>query len=84
MWVSGILQGLMWRAYTPQGFLAHSFVEVVAARHVEYVVRMAGGLLYLSGVLVMVYNLWRTVRGDVRIREALPTLAPQPALAAAE
>jgi cytochrome c oxidase cbb3-type subunit 1 len=84
MWVSGMMEGLMWRAYTPQGFLAHSFVEIVAARHVEYVVRMLGGLLYLSGVLIMVYNVWRTVRGDVREREALPALAPQPALTAAE
>src|SRR6185312_3820256 len=49
MWVSGIMEGLMWRAYTPQGFLAHSFVEVVAARHVAYVVRMLGGLLSPSG-----------------------------------
>ena len=84
MWVSGIMEGLMWRAYTPQGFLAHSFVEVVAARHVEYVVRMLGGVLYLSGVLIMVYNVWRTVRGDVRERESVPMLAPQPALQAAE
>jgi len=84
MWVSGIMEGLMWRAYTPQGFLAHSFVEVVAARHVEYVVRMLGGLLYLSGVLIMAYNIWRTIRGDVRERESLPMLAPQPALQAAE
>jgi cytochrome c oxidase cbb3-type subunit 1 len=84
MWVSGIMEGLMWRAYTPQGFLAHSFVEVVAARHVEYVVRMFGGLLYLSGVVIMAYNIWRTVRGDVRERENVPLLAPQPALQAAE
>jgi cytochrome c oxidase cbb3-type subunit 1 len=83
MWVSGIMEGLMWREYTPQGFLAHTFVETVAAKHVENVVRTLGGLLYLSGVLVMIYNLWRTVRGDVREREraALPTA---PALQAAE
>jgi cytochrome c oxidase cbb3-type subunit 1 len=84
MWVSGIMEGLMWRAYTPQGFLAHTFVETVAAKHVEYVVRLAGGGLFLSGVLLMIYNLWRTVRGDVRVHEALPALAVQPALAAAE
>ena len=84
MWVSGIMEGLMWREYTPQGFLAHSFVEVVAARHVEYVVRMVGGLLYLSGVLIMIFNLWRTVRGDVREREVLPALAPASVLTAAE
>ena len=64
MWVSGIQEGLMWREYTPQGFLAHTFVETVAAKHVEYVVRMVGGLLYLSGVLIMIFNVWRTIRGD--------------------
>jgi cytochrome c oxidase cbb3-type subunit 1 len=84
MWVSGIMEGLMWREYTPQGFLAHTFIETVAAKHVEYVVRALGGLMYLSGVFIMIYNLWRTARGDVREREVLPALPAQTALAAAE
>jgi len=84
MWVAGIMEGLMWRAYTAQGFLAHTFVETVSAKHVEYIVRAGGGLLYLTGVLIMIYNLWRTARGDVRAREDLPDLPPQSALAAAE
>ena len=62
MWVSGIMEGLMWREYTPQGFLAYSFVETVAAKHVENIIRTLGGLMYLGGVLIMSYNLWRTVR----------------------
>ncbi|MDB5440671.1 MAG: cytochrome c oxidase, cbb3-type, subunit, partial [Caulobacteraceae bacterium] len=62
MWVSGVMEGLMWRAYTPQGFLAYSFIETVAAKHIEDVIRMFGGLLYLSGTLLMIYNLVRTVR----------------------
>ena len=62
MWVSGVMEGLMWREYTPQGFLAYSFVEVVAARHVELVIRTVGGLMYLIGALIMSYNLWRTVK----------------------
>jgi cytochrome c oxidase cbb3-type subunit 1 len=61
MWVSGIMEGLMWRAYTPQGFLAYSFIETVAAKHVEFVVRLLGGIMYLSGALIMIYNLARTV-----------------------
>ena len=84
MWVSGIMEGLMWRAYTPQGFLAHTFVETVSAKHVENVVRTLGGGLYLSGVLIMVYNLWRTVRGDVRAREEVPDLPAQAALQPAQ
>jgi cytochrome c oxidase cbb3-type subunit 1 len=62
MWVSGIMEGLMWREYTPQGFLANSFVETVSAKHVENIIRTIGGLMYLTGTLIMSYNLWRTVR----------------------
>ncbi len=64
MWVSGIMQGLMWRAYDQLGFLQYSFVETVAAMHPFYVIRALGGVLFLSGALIMVYNLVRTMRGD--------------------
>ena len=76
MWVSGILQGLMWRAYDAQGFLEYSFVETVAAMHPFYVIRATGGLLYLTGTLVMVYNCWRTIKGDVRAGEPIIANAP--------
>jgi cytochrome c oxidase cbb3-type subunit I len=72
MWVSGIMQGLMWRAYDSLGFLQYSFAETVAAMHPFYVIRVLGGLLYFSGALIMVYNLWRTARGDVAETVALP------------
>jgi len=64
--VSGILQGLMWRAYNALGFLEYSFAETVAAMHPFYVMRAIGGALYLLGSLVMAYNVYRTTRGDVR------------------
>nr|WP_298690064.1 cytochrome-c oxidase, cbb3-type subunit I [uncultured Dongia sp.] len=66
MWISGIMQGLMWRAYDSLGFLQYSFVETVAAMHPYYVVRGFGGVLFLIGALIMTYNLIRTMRGDVR------------------
>ena len=66
MWVAGIMQGLMWRAYDELGFLQYAFSETVEALHPFYLIRALGGLLFLIGALVMVYNLWRTVRGDVR------------------
>ena len=66
MWVSGIMQGLMWREYDDQGFLVYSFVESTAAMHPYYVMRALGGLLYLSGLLLMIFNVWKTIRGDVR------------------
>jgi cytochrome c oxidase cbb3-type subunit 1 len=70
MWVSGILQGLMWRAYDAFGFLEYSFSETVEAMHPFYVIRALGGALFLIGSLIMVYNIWRTIRGDVRAKEA--------------
>ena len=81
MWVSGIMEGLMWREYTPQGFLANSFVETVAAKHVENIVRMTGGLMYLAGAIIMSYNLWRTVRMPGSATET--SAAAKPALASA-
>ncbi len=62
MWVSGVMEGLMWREYTPDGFLANSFIETVSAKHIQNVIRTVGGLMFLSGTLIMSYNLWRTIR----------------------
>ncbi len=61
MWAAGITQGLMWRSYNELGFLRYSFVEVVAALHPYYVIRACGGGLFLFGVLIMVYNIYRTI-----------------------
>jgi cytochrome c oxidase cbb3-type subunit 1 len=80
MWVSGILQGLMWRAYDSLGFLQYAFIETVEAMHPFYVIRAMGGVLFLIGSLIMVYNLIRTARGDVReearVPEATPSMKP--------
>ncbi|MFZ1989229.1 MAG: cytochrome-c oxidase, cbb3-type subunit I [Alphaproteobacteria bacterium] len=76
MWVTGIMEGLMWREYTPLGFLKYSFIETVEAKHLGNVIRALGGGMFLSGALIMVYNLWRTARGDVASREAPGALAP--------
>ncbi len=69
MWVSGIMQGLMWRSYDDMGFLQYSFVETVQAMHPFYIIRALGGVLYLTGALIMAYNFWRTIRGDVNEKE---------------
>jgi cytochrome c oxidase cbb3-type subunit 1 len=62
MWVNGITQGLMWRAINDDGTLTYSFVEALQASHPGFVVRFAGGVFFLSGMLLMAYNVWRTVR----------------------
>jgi cytochrome c oxidase cbb3-type subunit 1 len=80
MWVSGIMQGLMWREYDSQGFLVYSFAETVAALHPYYVMRALGGLLYLAGGLVMAFNVFMTIRGHVRSERPMPAPAQlQPA-----
>ncbi len=63
MWVTGIMEGLMWRAVDSQGFLVNSFADTVAAKFPMYVVRGTGGLLYLTGALIMAYNVRKTIVG---------------------
>lgn len=85
MWVAGIMQGLMWRAYNALGFLEYSFVETVEAMQPYYLVRALGGVLFLIGALIMVYNLAMTIAGktaDEREPSASPTA--EPALVPAE
>ena len=66
MWVSGIMQGLMWREYDAQGFLVYSFAESVAAMHPFYVIRAVGGAMYLAGAVIMCWNMYQTIRGNKR------------------
>ena len=66
MWVAGITQGLMWREYGSDGFLVNSFVDTVSALHPMYLMRAFGGLLYLSGAILMAYNIWMTIAGYQR------------------
>ncbi|KAF0133545.1 MAG: cytochrome c oxidase cbb3-type subunit I [Xanthobacteraceae bacterium] len=75
MWVAGIMQGLMWRAYTALGFLEYSFIETVDAMHPYYVIRALGGALFVVGSLIMAYNLIMTVRqGEAEEPESAPAL----------
>jgi len=76
MWVSGIMQGLMWRAVNPDGTLTYSFVESVQAMHPYYIIRFAGGVFFLAGMLVMTYNLYRTIAGARPVQAPIPAPAP--------
>jgi len=62
MWVTGIMEGLMWREVDANGFLVNSFADTVAAKFPMYVVRALGGALFLAGAVIMCYNLYMTVR----------------------
>ena len=76
MWVNGIMQGLMWRAYNNDGTLTYSFAESVLASYPGYIVRLIGGTIFFLGMLVMAWNTWKTVAPDA---EAERRLQPQPA-----
>ena len=75
MWISGVMQGLMWRAVNPDGTLTYSFVETVQAMHPYYVIRLLGGVLYLSGMLLMAYNIARTIAGARPVEAVIPAPA---------
>ena len=77
MWIAGVMQGLMWRAINPDGTLVYTFVESVKATYPFYVIRLLGGLLYLSGMLIMAWNTVMTMRAGKVV------IAPVPPVAAA-
>ncbi|MFL5122977.1 MAG: cytochrome-c oxidase, cbb3-type subunit I [Microvirga sp.] len=84
MWVAGIMQGLMWRAYNALGFLEYSFIETVEAMQPFYLIRALGGVLFLGGALIMAFNLFMTIRGADATEERPVDLAPVPALVPAQ
>jgi cytochrome c oxidase cbb3-type subunit 1 len=70
MWIAGVMQGLMWRAVNPDGTLTYSFAEAVKAMYPYYMVRLLGGVLFLSGMLIMAYNVWKTAAGQTAVDDA--------------
>ena len=77
MWISGVMQGLMWRATNTDGTLTYSFIESVTAMHPFYVTRAVGGLVFLSGMFLMAYNVWKTVKAEDA--KAVDAIIPEPA-----
>jgi cytochrome c oxidase cbb3-type subunit 1 len=72
MWISGVMQGLMWRATNADGTLTYSFIESVQAMHPFYVTRTLGGLVFLAGMVLMAYNVWKTVTAaDAKAADAV-------------
>jgi cytochrome c oxidase cbb3-type subunit 1 len=69
MWVNGIMQGLMWRAVNEDGTLTYSFVEALEASYPGYFVRFIGGAIFLTGMLIMAYNVYMTVRQKDAVAE---------------
>ena len=80
MWIAGVMQGLMWRATNPDGTLTYSFVESVKATYPFYSIRLLGGVMFLAGMVIMLYNVLKTIAG--RKAYDAPVLAPIAAQAA--
>lgn len=78
MWISGVMQGLMWRATNPDGTLTYSFVEAVKASYPFWTIRVVGGVLFLVGMLLMFYNMVKTIAAGEKAYSA-PIVAPQAA-----
>ena len=73
MWIAGVAEGLMWRATNPDGTLTYSFAEAVKATYPFLFIRFLGGVLYVSGMLLMAYNVYRTATaGDARAYDEAP------------
>lgn len=72
MWIAGVMQGLMWRAVNPDGTLVYSFVEGVKATYPFYVIRVAGGLLYLGGMILMLWNTVMTATNGRAVNAPIP------------
>jgi cytochrome c oxidase cbb3-type subunit 1 len=72
MWIAGVMQGLMWRSINEDGTLTYTFVESVKATYPYYVVRVLGGLLYLSGMLVMLWNVLKTATNGRPVAVNIP------------
>jgi cytochrome c oxidase cbb3-type subunit I len=75
MWAAGLTAGLMWRATNPDGSLAYSFLSSLVAIQPYYVLRFLGGLLVFGGMVIMLWNLWRT-SAAARARTIKPVFVP--------
>jgi cytochrome c oxidase cbb3-type subunit I len=75
MWIAGVMQGLMWRAVNEDGTLTYSFVETLVPMYPYYTVRFLGGALFLAGMFIMVFNVWKTIAGAKPAVHAVPQTA---------
>jgi cytochrome c oxidase cbb3-type subunit I len=73
LWISGVMQGLMWRSINADGTLTYTFVESVKASYPFYVLRLVGGLMYLIGMIIMLWNTYKTATSGKSVTVTIPT-----------
>jgi cytochrome c oxidase cbb3-type subunit 1 len=76
MWIAGVMQGLMWRSVNPDGSLTYTFVESVKATFPFYVIRLLGGVLYLGGMVLMLWNVLMTAFKGSIVEVRIPAVTP--------
>ncbi|MEE4638299.1 MAG: cytochrome-c oxidase, cbb3-type subunit I [Wenzhouxiangella sp.] len=76
MWIAGVMQGLMWRTFNDDGTLTYTFIEVLQFTEPYYILRLIGGLVFLSGMFFMVYNVYKTWQTAPKTAEEVPVAAP--------
>ena len=77
MYWTGLTQSLMWKEFTPEGYLVYpNFLETVTQLAPMYAMRAFGGLLYLTGFIVMLYNMVKTMGAGVFVPEVAAEAAP--------
>ncbi len=74
MWIAGVMQGLMWRATNADGTLTYAFIESIKATYPYYVIRLLGGVFYLSGMLIMLFNMAMTMRAGRAATAPVPAI----------
>jgi cytochrome c oxidase cbb3-type subunit 1 len=72
MWIAGVMQGLMWRAVNEDGTLTYTFIESVKSTYPFYMIRFLGGVLYLSGMVMMAWNTYKTIAAGKSVDAAIP------------
>jgi cytochrome c oxidase cbb3-type subunit 1 len=72
MWIAGVMQGLMWRAVNEDGTLTYTFIESVKSTYPFYVIRLAGGTLYLAGMFLMAWNMFKTIGLGKAVEAPIP------------
>jgi cytochrome c oxidase cbb3-type subunit 1 len=75
LWIAGVMQGLMWRSINADGTLTYTFVESVKASFPFYVLRLAGGLLYLGGMIIMLWNTIMTATRGQSVTTNIPAVS---------
>ncbi len=79
MWAAGLMQGLMWRTFNDDGTLTYTFIEVLSRTQPYYMIRLLGGAVFLSGMFIMAWNVWKTWQNAPERARAIPVPQPQTA-----